>query len=194
MSVRSLLPSFRSSVPSVTLYNLSEYLEPILQYHDQFKVFATPFEDPYVEVPDIEMVDRIYDAAIEDEDIEDEDIEDEDIEDEDSIEDEDEQIGGDSLYNVSFRFVGADGVQYYAYAHLRINYGYCIEDEFLRGPMFVTKFPSLFFMCTMPSIEETDDLHDFLREDGINLCFDQQNLPAAARAAIGHYMYQINSL
>jgi hypothetical protein len=56
------------------------------------------------------MVDRIYDASIEDED-----------------------ITGDSLYKVSFRFVGSNRLLYYAYAHMRTNYGYDIEEEFIRG-------------------------------------------------------------
>lgn len=162
---------FKSLVPSVTLENLSEYLSDIIDYHDRFKVFATPFEDLYVEAPDIEMVDRIYDAEIEDED-----------------------GTGDSLYNVSFRFVGADGLLYYAYAHLRINYGYYIEEEFIRGTMFVTKRPRLFFMTTAISIEETDDLHRFLLEDGLNLCFDEHNLPVAAHVALENYVFQVNTL
>lgn len=156
---------FKSLVPSVTLDNVSDYLSDIIDYYDKFKVFTTPFETTlYAEPPYLESVDRIYDAYIEDED-----------------------ITGDSLYNVSFRFVGVDGVLYYAYAHMRINYGYDIE-EFIRGTMFVTKRVRLFFMTTMPSIEETDDLHGFLLEDGIDLCFDE---PLAALA--NSYALQINT-
>ena len=159
---------FKSLVPSVTPDNVSDYLSELLEYHNQFKVFATPFETLYTEPPDLEMVDRIYDAAIEDED-----------------------ITGDSLYNVSFRFVGVDGVLYYAYAHMRINYGYAIEEEFIRGTMFITKQVTLFFMTTMPSIEDTDDLHGFLLEDGIDLCFDENNLPLTALVALANYSLQI---
>lgn len=159
---------FKSLIPSVTLDNISDYLSEIIDYYDQFKVFATPFETLYAEPPDLESVDRIYDASIEDED-----------------------ITGDSLYNVSFRFVGVDGVLYFAYAHMRINYGYDIEEEFIRGTMFVTKRVRLFFMATMPSVEETDALHGFLLEDGIDLCFDEDHLPVAAHVALANYALQI---
>ena len=115
-------------------------------------------------------MDRIYDASIVDED-----------------------ITGDSLYNVSFRFMGADGVLYYAYAHMRINYGYDIDEEFIRGTMFITKRVRLFFMTTMPSIEETDDLHTFLLEDGLYICFDEDHLPLAAHVSLANYALQINT-
>jgi hypothetical protein len=148
---------------------LSDYLSDIIDYHDQFKVFTTPFETLYPESPCLDMVDRIYDAAIEDED-----------------------ITGDSLYNVSFRFVGNNGVLYYAYAHMRINYGYDIEEEFIRGTMFITKSIRLFFMTTIPSIEETDYLHGFLLEDGLDLCFDEDHLSLAAQVSLANYALQIN--
>ena len=158
---------FKSLTPAVSLNNSWEYLNDIIDYHYNFKVFTTPFEDLYVEAPDLEMVDRVYAADIEDED-----------------------LTGDSLYNVSFRFLGADGVLYYAYAHLRINYGYCIENEFLRGTFFVSRFPRLFFMSTENSIEETDELHRFLLEDEINLCFDRDSLPSAGIVALANYNLQ----
>jgi len=156
---------FKSLVLSVTLDNVSDYLSDIIDYYDQFKVFTTPFETLYAQPPDLERVDRIYDAYIEGDDT------------------------GDSLYNVSFRFVGVDDVLYYAYAHMRINYNYDIEEEFIRGTMFVTNMVRLFFMTTMPSIEETDDLHGFLLEDGIDLCFDEDPLGVLAN----YYALQINT-
>jgi len=161
---------FKSLVPSVTSDNMSDYLSDIIDYHDEFKVFATPFETLYPEPPCLDMVDRIYDASIEDED-----------------------ITGDSLYDVSFRFVGSNGLLYYAYAHMRINYGYDIEEEFIRGTMFITKSIRLFFMTTMPSIEETDDLHGFLLEDGLDLCFDEDHLSLAAHVSLANYALQINT-
>lgn len=161
---------FKSLVPSVTLDNVSDYLDEIIDYQDRFKIFTTPFETLYSSLLCVDTVDRIYDASIEDED-----------------------ITGDTLYNVSFRFVGADGVLYYAYAHMRINYGYDIDEEFIRGTMFLTKKVRLFFMTTMPSIEEVDDLHGFLLEDGVDLCFDEDNLPLAAHVSLANYVLQINT-
>jgi hypothetical protein len=162
---------FKSFIPSITLDNVSDYLDDIIDYHYQFKVFATPFEDLYPNPPCLQTVDRIYNATIEDED-----------------------ITGDTLYNVSFRFIGNDGVLYYAYAHMRINYGYDIENEFIRGTMFVTKKVRIFFMTTVSSIEQTDDLHNFLIQDGLNLCFDENNLPLEAHVALANYTLQINLL
>ncbi len=161
---------FKSLVPSVTLDNVSDYLEEIIDYQYFFKTFTTPFETLYSSPLCIETVDRIYDASIDYED-----------------------ITGDNLYNVSFRFVGTDGDPYYAYAHMRINYGYDIDEEFIRGTMFITKKVNLFFMTTMPSIEETDDLHGFLLEDGVNLCFDRDHLPLAAHISLTEYALQINA-
>lgn len=161
---------FKSLVPSVTIDTVSDYLDDIIDYYDRFKVFATPFEVLYPEPPCLEMVDRIYDAAIEDED-----------------------TTGDSLYNISFRFMGADGVLYYAYAHMRINYGYDIDEEFIRGTIFITKRVRIFFMTTMPSIEETDDLYAFLLEDGLDLLFDEDHLPLAAHVSLANYALQINT-
>lgn len=161
---------FKSLIPSVTVDNVCDYLDDIIDYHDRFKIFTTPFEVLYPDPPCLEMVDRIYDANIED-----------------------ENITGDSLYNVSFRFVGTDGVLYYAYAHMRINYGFDIDEEFIRGTMFITKRLTLFFMTTMPSIEETDDLHGFLLEDGKDLCFDEDHLPLAAHVSLANYALQINT-
>lgn len=166
---------FKSLVPSVTLDNVSDYLELIIDYYDQFKVFATPFETLYPGPPVLDHVDRIYDASIEDED-----------------------ITGDSLYNISFRFIGVNGVMYWAYAHMRINYGSkdpgSVEEEFIRGVMFMTKSPTIFFMTTMPSIDQTDDLYSFLLEDGLDLCFDEDHLPLEAQVSIANYALQINAL
>jgi hypothetical protein len=159
---------FKSLVHSVTSDNVSEYLDDIIDYHDSFKVFGTPFEIMYSGPPCLEDVDRIYDACIEEED-----------------------FTGDSLYNVSFRFLGVDGIMYYAYAHMRINYGYDIEEEFIRGSMFVTKSPELFFMTTIPSIEQTDDLYAFLLEDGLDLCFNEDQLPLMAQVSLANYALQI---
>ena len=125
---------FKSLVPSVTLDNLYEYLDDIIDYYDQFKVFTSPFELMYPDPPVLNRVDRIYDATIED-----------------------DETTGDSLYNVSFRFIDANGVMYWAYAHMRINYGFNIDVEFYRGTMFVTKDPKIFFMTTMPSIDQTEE-------------------------------------
>lgn len=162
---------FKSLIPSVTAANLSDYLEDIIEYYDQFKVFATPFETLYPAPPCLDLVDRVYNAHIEDED-----------------------ITGDSVYNVSFRFMGSNGLQHYAYAHMRINYGYDIEEEFIRGTMFVTTKARLFFMTTIWSIEETDELHSFLLQDGLNISFNQHQLPLAAHVSLANYALQINSV
>lgn len=159
---------FKTLIPSVTLDNISEFLEDILDYQNRFKKFATPFEDLYQHPLCIDNVDRIYDASIEDED-----------------------VTYDTLYNISFRFIGIDGVEYYTYAHMRINYGYDIDEEFIRGTMFITKRVRLFFMTTMPSIQETDEIHGFLLEDGIDLCFDEQHLPTVAHISRVNYALQI---
>ncbi|UUT40555.1 hypothetical protein [carnivorous sponge associated iridovirus] len=161
---------FKSLVPSVTLDNLYEYLDDIIDYYDQFKVFTSPFELMYPDPPVLNRVDRIYDATIED-----------------------DETTGDSLYNVSFRFIDANGVMYWAYAHMRINYGFNIDVEFYRGTMFVTKDPKIFFMTTMPSIDQTDDLYAFLLEDGLDICFDEDNLPMIAKVSIVNYIHQIRT-
>jgi hypothetical protein len=160
---------FKSLITSVTQGNLSDYFEDIIDYQDRFKIFTTPFETTYMEPLDIDTVDRIYDAVMEE-----------------------EEFTGDNLCNVAFRFLGVNGSLYYAYSHTRINYGYDIEDEFIRGTLFITKSARLFFMTTLPSIEENDDLHVFLLEDGLNLCFTENHLPSMAQACIIHYLYQIN--
>lgn len=159
---------FKSLIQTITSDNVSEYLEDIFDYYDSFKVFGTPFEPVYQSAPLLCDVDRIYDASIEEED-----------------------FTCDSLYNVSFRFLGVDMIKYYAYAHMRINYGYDIDEEFIRGTMFVTRAPKLFFMTTMPSIEQTDDLYTFLLEDGLDLCFDEDHLPLMAQVSLANYMIQI---
>jgi len=160
---------FKSLVPAVTLDTLSDYLSDILDYYDSFKVFATPDETTYSYPIFLNDVDRIYDACIEDED-----------------------GTNDSLYNVSFRFTRLDQTMY-AYAHMRINYEYDIEEEFIRGTMFVTKYPELFFMTTMPSIEQTDDLYTFLLEDGLDLCFDEAQALSIAQRSLENYAFQIDT-
>jgi len=161
---------FKSLVPFVRINDVSSCLSEIIDYYDQFKVFTTPFEVLYLDSLCLNMVDRIYYASIEAED-----------------------NTGDSLYNVSFRFVGTDRVLFYAYAHMRINYNYDIDEEFIRGTMFLTKNVNLFFMTTMPSIEEVDDLYGFLLEDGIDLRFDENNLPDTAYVSLANYALQINT-
>jgi hypothetical protein len=59
--------------------------------------------------------------------------------------------------------------------------------------MFIIKSIRLFFMTTMPSIEETDDLHCFLLEDGLDLCFDEDHLSLAAHVSLANYALQINT-
>jgi hypothetical protein len=157
---------FKSLVPSVTLNNLSEYLEDILDYQSLFKTFTTPFEEVYSGIIHLDDVDRIYSADISD----------------------DDDDTGDSLYNVSFRFIGGDKRVYYAYAHMRINYGFDIDDEFIRGTMFMTKQPLIFFMTTVSSIDETDSLYAFLLDDGIDICFDEDE---TVQMLHSYYMLQI---
>ena len=160
---------FKSLIPSITLDNVPDYLTDVLDYQNEFKVFATPFENTYPCVIDLNSVDRIYDACIEGED-----------------------STGDTLYNVSFRFMGVNGYNYYAYAHMRMNYDFANNfDEFIRGTLFITKLPKLFFTTTVTSIEQHDDIHSFLLDDGINLCFDELNLSTQAQICRNYYTIQI---
>jgi hypothetical protein len=161
---------FKSLIHSITSDNVSEYLEDIFDYYDSFKVFSTPHESLYPFCPELNDVDRIYDACI-------------DMEDEDN----------NSLYNVSFRFIGIDGINYYTYAHMRINYDNDIDNEFIRGTMFITKLPDHFFMTTMPSIEQTDELYTFLLEDNIDLIFNEDQLSPNVQLSKDNYALQIET-
>ncbi len=152
---------------SIPVINLSDY-EDVFDYFPNFKTFATPCECIYMEDIKMESVSRVYDACIEEED-----------------------ETGDTLYNLSFSFTNHSNANYYAYAHMRIDYGADIAAEFIRGTLFITKHPKLFFMTTLPSIEQTDDIYQFLLEDNINLCFDEEHLPPTARICNIHYATQI---
>lgn len=170
--------SFKSLIATITPDNLGEYLDDILDYYDYFKIFTTPFETLYSIPPSIEQVDRIYEASIDDEDGEDQD---------------DQTVMGDSLYNISFRFKGTNGIFYYAYAHMRINYELDVDNEFIRGTLFLSKNVELFFMTTLASINENDDLHSFLLDDGVSIAFDKAHLPLAVHMSLENYIFQISN-
>lgn len=156
---------FKSFVPTVTADNLDEYLEDILDYRSHFTIFSLPFENVYSGPILLSDVNRIYEAIIT------------------------QELGTeDTLYNVSFRFT-TDDVNYYAYAHMRINYGYDIEEEFIRGTMFITPEPLFYFMTTISSLNETDDLHSFLNEDGLYINFEENN--AASQLLCNYYIDKI---
>jgi hypothetical protein len=147
-----------------------ETIANILEYFDQFKIFTTPSEKPFDYGDfDFENVTRVYDASIMHEQT-------------------------DILYNISFRIdststSGSTRTSFYAYAHMRIN-----GNELVRGTLFVTNNPKIFFMTTLPSIEETDDIYSFLKEDGLELCFDDSSIPTAAKISRKNYDIQINTL
>jgi len=155
---------FKSLVDTVTADNLADYLEDILDYRGHFTLFSLPFENVYTGPIVLSDINRIYEAVIEEDDTE------------------------DTLYNVSFRFT-IDDINYYAYAHMRINYGYAIEDEFIRGTMFITTEPLYYFMTTVSSLTETDALHSFLNEDGLHIVFSENN--AVSQLLCNYYIDKI---
>jgi hypothetical protein len=142
-----------------------ETINKILVYFDQFKIFTTPSENPF------DYGDFAFDfenvTRVYDASIMHEQT--------------------DILFNISFR-IDSTRTSFYAYAHMRIN-----GNELVRGTMFVTNKPEIFFMTTLPSIEETDDIYSFLKEDGLELCFDDSSIPKAAKRSRKNYDIQINT-
>ena len=137
----------------------------VLVYFDQFKIFTTPSEKQFVSHFNFEDVERVYDASIVDEQ-------------------------NDILFNISFRFNSAYmNARIYAYAHMRIDE----NNKLVRGTLFVTMKPKIFFMTTLPSIEQTDSIYNFLKEDGLDLCFDDTTIPKSARISRRNYTLQINT-
>jgi hypothetical protein len=141
----------------------NETIDKILVYLDQFKIFTTPSEKPF----DYGDFDFENVTRVYDASIMHEQT--------------------DILFNISFR-IDSMRTSFYAYAHMRIN-----GDELVRGTMFVTNKPKIFFMTTLPSIEETDDIYSFLKEDGLELCFDDSSIPNSAKISRKNYAIQINT-